>query len=137
MTGPRGRREFTITRNGRGELKEIDQYLEAALLEPISDLDSVLRLFYLAVQSGRRDMALRLLRDAAAEYDRRANHAQSRALRSLQGTGPAALYLSCIAQCEADRLQAQAASLRSLLSQFGTLKSARTSTRRNATKTQG
>ncbi len=135
--GPRGRREFTITRNGRSELRKIDQYLDAAVLEPIGDLESVLRLFYLAVQSGRRDIALRLLRDAAAEYDRRAKNAQSRASSCLQGTGPAVLYLSCLAQCEADRLRAQAASLRSLLSQFGAVKPARVSRRRKATKAQG
>ncbi len=56
--GPRGRREFTITRNGRSELRKVDRYLEAAMLDPIGDLESVPRLFYLAVQSGRRDIAL-------------------------------------------------------------------------------
>src|SRR5690349_20704804 len=42
--GPRGRREFTVTRAGQDELAAMDQYFETALLEPSTDMEAVLRL---------------------------------------------------------------------------------------------
>ena len=121
--GPRGRREFTITAAGRSELKRIDHYLDDALLEPVGDLESVLRVFAIALHAGRQDVVRRLLQDATSEYDRRAGRAQKRASDSSERDGVAALYLATTSHCEADRLQAQAASLRSLLSQFQTVRS--------------
>lgn len=118
-TGPRQRREFAITRTGRSELKHLDRYLDSASSQPVGDLESVLRLFSIAVYAGRQDVARRLLQDASTEYDRRTSRAQRRAAESAQQTGAAAFYLTTTSHCEADRLQAQASSLRSLLSQFG------------------
>jgi DNA-binding PadR family transcriptional regulator len=133
-TGPRGRREFTITPAGRSELKRIDRYVEDALLEPVGDLESVLRLFAIALQAGRQDAAAGLLEDAAAEYDRRAGRAQKRASDSSEEDGLAALYLATTSHCEAERLQAQAASLRSLLSQFRKVRSGKKAARPKQTK---
>ncbi len=115
--GPRGRREFRITRSGRNELKNIDQHLDAALLEQVGDMESALRLFAIALQAGRQDVAAHLLQEAASEYDRRAARARKRASDSSQQDGVASLYLATVSHCDADRLLAQAASLRSLLSQ--------------------
>jgi hypothetical protein len=53
--GPRGRREFRITRSGRNELKNIDQHLDAALLEQVGDMESVLRLAAIALHAGRQE----------------------------------------------------------------------------------
>jgi hypothetical protein len=116
--GPRGRREFRITRTGRSELKNIDQHLDAALLEQVGDLESILRLFAIALHAGRQDVAAHLLQEAGSEYDRRAARAQKRASDLSERDGLAALYLATMSHCDADRLLAQAASLRSLLSQF-------------------
>ena len=133
-TGPRGRREFTITRAGRKELKNIDQYLHDAMLEPVADLESVLRVFSMAVHARQPEIAVRLLKDAASECDRKAIRAQKRASISSGQAGPASLYLSCTAQCEADRLHAWAASLRSLVSQLGKVRSDKSPFRRNTIK---
>jgi hypothetical protein len=48
--GPRGRREFRITRDGRRELQNIDQYLDAALLEQVGDMESGDALLHLVDQ---------------------------------------------------------------------------------------
>jgi hypothetical protein len=115
--GPRGRREFRITRTGSNELKNVKQYLDAAVLEHVGDMESILRLFAIALHAGRQDVAARFLQEAASEYERRAGRAQKRASDSSQQEGLAALYLAATSHCEADRLLAQAASLLSLLSQ--------------------
>jgi hypothetical protein len=101
--GPRGRREFRITRTGRTQLKNIDQYLQA-LLENVGDMESILRLFAIALHAGRQDVAAHLLQDAASKYDRRAGRAQKRASDLSQQDGLAALYLATMSQCDADRL---------------------------------
>ena len=74
------------------------------MLEPVADLESVLRLFAIAVNADEQEIALHLLSNAAVEYDRKAIRAQKRAAGSSSQEGPASLYLSCTAQCEADRL---------------------------------
>jgi hypothetical protein len=132
--GPRGRREFTITRTGRSELRNIGHYLDAASVEAVGELESVLRLFAIAIHAGRQDLAMHLLHEAAAEYDRRAGRAQKRASDSSQREGVAALYLATTAHCEADRLQAQAESLRSLVSQFQKVRPGKGAVRRKPTK---
>jgi predicted transcriptional regulator len=131
--GPRGRREFTITRTGRSELKNIGHYLDDAAVDTVGELESVLRLFAIALHAGRQDLAIHLLQEAASEYDRRAGRAQKRASDSSQQDGVAALYLATTAHCEADRLQAQAESLRSLLSQFQKVRSGNKEIRRKPT----
>jgi hypothetical protein len=131
--GPRGRREFRITRTGRTQLKNIDQYLHAALLENVGDMESILRLFAIALHAGRQDVAAHLLQEAASEYDRRAGRAQKRASDSSQQDGVAALYLASMSHCDADRLMAQAASLRSLLSQVQKVRSGKRTVRRQRT----
>jgi hypothetical protein len=88
------------------------------LLDHGGDLESILRLFAIALHAGRQDAAAHLLQDAASEYDRRAARAQKRASDLSERDGLAALYLATMSHCDADRLLAQAASLRSLLSQF-------------------
>jgi hypothetical protein len=133
-TGPRGRREFGITPAGRGELKRIDRYLDDALLEPVGDLESVLRVFAIALHAGRKDVAAHLLQETASEYDRRAGRARKRASDSSEEDGLAALYLATTSHCEAERLEVQAASLRSLLSQFQTARSGKRAVRRKPTK---
>jgi hypothetical protein len=74
--GPRGRREFRITRSGRSELKAIDEHLDAALVEQVGDMESMLRLVAIALYAGRQDAAVHLLQEAASKYDRRAGRAQ-------------------------------------------------------------
>jgi hypothetical protein len=135
-TGPRLRREFAITRTGRSELKHLDQYLDSAPSEPIGDLESVLRLFSIAVYGGRQDVARRLLQDAAAEYDRRVARAQKRAAESAEQTGTAAFYMATTSHCEANRLQTMASGLRFLLSHFGKVRPSKSGTSRKPAKTQ-
>jgi hypothetical protein len=131
--GPRGRREFRITRSGRNELKNIDQYLDAALLEQVGDMESVLRLVAIALHAGRQDVAAHLLQEAASDYDRRAARAQKRASDLSERDGLAALYLATMTHCDADRLLAPAASLRSLLSQVKKVRSSKKAVRRQRT----
>ena len=134
--GPRGRREFRITRTGRSELKNIDQHLDAALLEQVGDMESVLRLVAIALHAGRQDVAAHLLQEAASEYERRAGRAQKRASDSSQQEGLAALYLAATSHCDADRLLAQAASLLSLLSQVKKGRCGKRAVRRQRTNPQ-
>ena len=89
--GPRGRREFRITRTGRSELKNIDQHLDAVLLEQVGDMESMLRLVAIALHAGRQDVAAHLLQEAGSEYDRRAARAQKRASDLSERDGLAAL----------------------------------------------
>ncbi len=51
--GPRGRREFAVTRSGRSELQRTDPYLQHALDEAHGDLESALRLVCIAVSEGK------------------------------------------------------------------------------------
>jgi hypothetical protein len=131
--GPRGRREFRITRSGRSELKAIDEHLDAVLLEQVGDMESMLRLVAIALHAGRQDAAVHLLQEAASKYDRRAGRAQRRASDSSQQDGVASLYLATVSHCDADRPKAQAASLRSLLSQIQKGRSGKRAVRRQRT----
>jgi hypothetical protein len=133
-TGPRRRREFTITRAGRTELRNLDRYLERALAEPVGDLESVLRLFSIAKHLGREDLAVSFLEQTAVEYDRRVGRAQKRASDTSDEDGVAALYLSTTSRCEASRLQAHADTLRALLSQLRGTPAGKRSVRRKPSR---
>ncbi len=45
-------REFRITRTGSNELKNVKQYLDAAVLKHVGDMESILRLFAIALHAG-------------------------------------------------------------------------------------
>ena len=83
--GPRGRREFTITRLGRSELQRIDRYLEDGLQRTGGDLETLLRLVCIAVAEGNPELAKKLLLQGAEQHAKRSKNARNlaRPLRSL------------------------------------------------------
>ncbi len=117
--GLRGRREFGLTRAGENELAQLDRHLQAALTEPVGDLESVLRLVACAIITGSKEVAVELLKKSADEFDRRSAHLRS-TLPEFKGDDELPdLYVAVTAHCEADRLQANALSLRTLRSRLG------------------
>ena len=119
--GPRGRREFKLTRAGEAEVANLDRYLDTAMSEQYRDRDSVLRLCCCALEMGRTPQAVQLLRKAAEEC-----HERSRARRKELPDLPAGAdlpkrYVYSMAVCEAARLETDARSFRTLAARFGKL----------------
>src|SRR5512144_1831661 len=77
--GPRGRREFQLTKSGEKAMDRLDQVLDAALLQPPRDIESILRFSACAIGSGRTEKAIELLDKAAQEYSGRSAAALSQA----------------------------------------------------------
>ena len=65
--GPRGRRRFALTRSGRAELKNVDRYLQTALLQKSLDMESLLRLVAMGYTIGSLEMATALLKQSAQD----------------------------------------------------------------------
>ena len=116
---PRRRREFTITAAGRRELQGVDRYLEIGLDETIGDLESVLRLVCMAIVQGKREIARKLLVQAAEEHSKRSRRAKRSALVTSKDPSLADLYASALAHCEGNRQEATAKSIESLVSLLG------------------
>jgi DNA-binding PadR family transcriptional regulator len=108
--GVRPRREFALTRAGEGELRQIDQYLDDALDQEPSDVESILRLACLAAIHRRSEVTAKLLLQAATEHEMRSR----RGRKSNTGSTPrtlAELYRFALGYCEAVREGAIAESL--------------------------
>lgn len=124
--GPRGRREFALTRLGENELKNVRAHLEDALREPPRDVESILRLGCCALASGRRQIGIELLRNSSTELEKRSPspYTLKRPSDSLGEGGLAELYMASMRYGEAESVKASAKSLRSLASFFESLESA-------------
>jgi DNA-binding PadR family transcriptional regulator len=114
--GSRGRREFAITRSGRGELQRTDAYLQRALDEADGDLESTLRLACIAVSEGKPEQARKMLLQAADEHAKRSRRARKRATLQPNNVSVAGLYSAALAHCDAIRQDATSKSLISLAS---------------------
>jgi DNA-binding PadR family transcriptional regulator len=119
--GPRGRREFALTRAGESELANMDHYLEAVLTESAADLDSLLRVATCAIATGRKQVAVQALKKGSDEFQMRSADLRSTLPGLKQDADLADLYIAMTAHCAADRLQATGSSLRSLASRLGKL----------------
>jgi len=117
--GRRGRREFSLTRAGESELANIDHHLQAALAEPASDLESLLRLAVCAVVIGRNELAVGLLRKGAADFQARSEKGKDTIPELKQETAPADFYVVITSYCQTARLHADTSSLRFLASALG------------------
>ena len=117
--GPRGRREFTLTRAGRRELSNLGLLLQDALEEPITDVDSILRLACLAIVNGKRGIAEKLLVQAAEEHNKRSRQAKKRTSIPTAESTLAELYSLVQTFWEADRQEASAGSLTALTTLLG------------------
>ncbi len=109
--GLRGRREFQITRLGRGALDNIALYAKQAVDEPPGDLESVLRLACIAVSEGKIELARKILLQAAEEQAKRSQRAARHASAASKGSSAAELYTAALAHCDASRLDATSKSL--------------------------
>lgn len=133
--GPRGRREFKLTRAGHVELANINRYLDAAVKTPERDRDSALRLFCCAMTFGKNHIALQLLNKAADDYERRAADLSSQ-IRNLPVVGElATVYVAAIQHCDAARLRADAVGFRTLASSFAEFQPGTATTKRKARRT--
>jgi DNA-binding PadR family transcriptional regulator len=107
--GPRGRREFGLTAEGRDKVswRNLDRYLGKALDDPPGDLESAVRLACLATIIDDVKGAEKFLLEAADAHQRRARAAKKRAaskdaFRSKLG----GLYSAVLAQCEEKQARA-------------------------------
>ncbi len=117
--GPRGRREFALTRAGSRELAAMDRYLQQALVDPVTDMDSTLRLTVCAMATGSNKLAVGLLNKAAEHYQSRLANLQKSRIK--KNDDLSILYRTMTAHCEAEKLQANSSSLRTLASQIAKL----------------
>jgi DNA-binding PadR family transcriptional regulator len=115
----RGRREFTITRPGLGELKNINQHLENNLDRPKADLETVLRLVCIAITENKPELAGKLLLQAAEKHAKRFRLARKLASAPLKHSRLSELYAAVFARCDARVENATAESLADLISVLG------------------
>jgi DNA-binding PadR family transcriptional regulator len=113
--GQRGKREFALTPAGHSQIANISQHLQSALAQPVTDVDSALRLAACAIFTGSSEVAVELLQKSADDFDRRSGKVRN-ALPEFQTDELPDLYAAATARCEADRLQSSASSLRVLAS---------------------
>jgi hypothetical protein len=135
-TGSRGRRGFTITSSGRRELQKTDLYLEQALENGNSDLESVLRLVSIAISEAKTESARKLLLKSTEEHVKRSRRAKRGSTTPAKGSSVAELYTAALAHCEASRQDATSNSLTSLASVLGLVpeQSSPVRTRRKSTR---
>jgi hypothetical protein len=117
----RDRHEHALTPKGADELHNLARYVEDALDEPPSDLESVIRLACLATVIGETDMAKKLLRDATETHRRRARAAKKRTTIVPFRSELGGLYSMLMTHCEIDQQAVVADQLESLRRRWDTV----------------